>query len=228
MTVTPVYASVGLVQGGLVCQDHGQTPVTWCEHIADTIHQGYDADLIYKGMSLEVPIFPTADLYVDVSLGQSGDEFGASALMKMHYVPDVGQPYDIPLGFWNPGEGMGSIRSVVLDYLKGATPLDKWRGTDPIKTKCPTNFHGMKEMRQVAELSFNPHERVSCLWNIVMEKACTPCMEMSGNSTNAADFGIDDSVVNKPPWATSSMVRLPLVPIYNEYNALVGYQVDDA
>lgn len=184
------HSVVGLENGALVCDGHGSVKMDWCKHIETVVAEGMEVEYLYKGQTLTVPIFPRMDVFVEVQLMQN-DEFGQSALMRLNYAPDIGRPYHIDLGFWNPGEGMYSIREVIIDYLRSnLSPKEEWvKG--PIRTKCPASVHGLKEAREMDMIRGSA--KIMCLWNIVMEKACTPCMNLSNGDTN--NFGVDDSVV---------------------------------
>lgn len=193
---------VGIGAGGeLICRNSiHQNEHRWCEHLQRTVQAGADADLLHADQHIIVPIFPTADIFVEVWIGI--DIGNGSGIMSMNYTPDIGRPYSVSLGFWNPGEGMGVIRGVILDFLRSKLdPAETFDAFTPIKTRCPSSIHGMKASRIMAEKSSDMRWKWQCLWNIVMEKACTPCIEES-SGTSGDNFGIDDSVVaaNKKPW----------------------------
>lgn len=184
---------------------HEPKILDWCDHISRYISSGQDTDMLHTGMRIQVPIFPTQSIFASVSI--SDEVVGTSALMEMEYTPDIGKDVKIPLGFWNPGEGMLSIRFVILDYLLSKVDPNESFEKGSIRTKCPNGAHSMKSARIMSERSRgNAQWKWGCLWNIVMEKACTPCVEeSSGVSDN--NFGIDDSVVTQAssrPWANNA------------------------
>lgn len=197
---------MGMQNGALICKypEHSGPEVTdWCEHINRYVQSGQDSEMLRPGLRIQVPIFPSQAIFAAVAI--SDDVVGVSALMELEYTPDIGRSVKIPLGFWNPGEGMRSIRFVILDYLLSKVHPDENFTAGPIKTKCPNGAHSMKSSRLMSEKSANDTQwKWRCLWNIVMEKACTPCVEeSSGTSDN--NFGIDDSVLNSGssrPWQT--------------------------
>lgn len=173
----------------------------WCEHIQRYIESGEDAVMLHADQHIQVPIFPTADIFGEVWIGL--DEYGTgSAIMSLNFTPDIGRPYSVKLGFWNPGEGMASIRAVIIDFVRSRTdPSEQLNQVGPIKTKCPSTIHSLREARVMEErASRSLSWKWQCLWNMVMEKACTPCMEASSGGTDN-NFGIDDSVVPKPRWS---------------------------
>lgn len=172
----------------------------WCEHIERMMKAGADAVMLHTDLHIAVPIFPTQKIFGDVWIGV--DVGNGSAIMSLNYTPDIGRPYSVRLGFWNPGEGMASIRAVILDYLYSKLdPEESVTSVGPIKTKCPATVHGLPEMKAMNEKCGDPLWRWGCLWNIVMEKACTPCIEAS--SGGGGNFGIDPDALNQGnsrPW----------------------------
>lgn len=194
---------MSMQSGALICKypEHGGPELTdWCGHIARYVASTQDSEMLKPGMRVQVPIFPTQKIFAQVYI--SDTVIGASALMEMEYTPDIGKPVKVPLGYWNPGEGFRSIRFVILDYLLSKVDPSESFESGPIKTKCPNGAHSMRSSRLMSEKSKeNISWKWKCLWNIVMEKACTPCVEeSSGVSDN--NFGIDDSITagNKRPW----------------------------
>lgn len=194
---------IGFYGGQLRCKDpaHDNEPM-WCSHIREVIKAGEDAPILHPGMTVFVPIFPENSIFAQVII--DGELVGESALMKMKHVPDFGREVEVPLGFWNPGEGMASIRLVIIDYLRSKVdPEESFLANDreaKLRTKCPTRAHGLRSQRLIEENQHDPKWRWTCLWNIVMERACTPCVQDTGNSFDN-NFGIDDSVLpGRRPW----------------------------
>jgi len=193
---------IGLKHGQFECVHpvHNGVVLLWCEHIQKYIFTGSDAEMIYAGQTLTVPIFPTVDIYADVHIGEA--QYGPAAMLKLHYVPDIGKPFSVQLGLWNPGEGMLAIRSVIVDWLKGQLdPKENWEQGKRIVSKCPSSTHGVREARLVIQRSEQDLGwKLRCLWEMVMEKACTPCIELAEQSSG--NFGIDESVIPKAnkPW----------------------------
>lgn len=177
-----------------------------CDHLADIFAQAEEAHLIEPGMRVQVPIFSKADVWATVEIGK--EEIGRSAPMALRFTPDVGREKVIELGYWSPGEGVLSIRSVIMDYLRSKAHPDEKLGTlkpGPIKTRCPASYHNIDSIKAMGKNSTDGHWRFRCIWNIIMEGACTPCMEQAGDPTGS-NFGIDPSVLsNTPanaPWRT--------------------------
>jgi hypothetical protein len=184
------------IEGFLQCVDPDhQGERNWCGHLKAYIESGKDAAILHPDSHIQVPIYPKADIFGYVWIGvDTGD---GSALMSLNFTPDIGKPYSVQLGFWNPGEGMISIREVILDYIRSRTHPDEnfGAGFTPIKTSCPASTHGVHESKIVAEKSAeNLQWKWQCLWNMVMEKACTPCLELTAGAGDG-NFGIDQSVI---------------------------------
>lgn len=169
----------------------------WCSHIKSFIVNGEDKlNEDAFGAVILVPVFPVNGTWVEVEI--SDERLGNSAAMTMLYVTDFGQQKSIPLGYWNQGEGRFSIRTVILDWLKGQIdPRDDNNSPVIRYTSCPAgavhNFQNQKRIEKNRSVEW----KWNCLWNIVMEKACTPCREDSS--------GIEDNLVGveaePPPWA---------------------------
>jgi len=180
-----------LEPSGILRHNHNGVHLDWCEHLKSIIETGADAPLLHPDMRIQVPIFPTAEVWVEVYI-QKGFAHG-SAAMSLEYTPDVGRPYSIELGFWNPGEGMASIRSVVLDYLRSKlSEIELFSPNTPIVTPCPAggSVHSMKHSLIVSQKSQADLQwKLKCLWNIVMERACTPCLELTCGSDPLEGLG---------------------------------------
>ena len=197
--VTPadVLERIGIKGTRFVCSNHApvEGAYHWCQHIEQMIFRGEDAHLLHPTMTIEVPVFPTTDAYAQVTIGDPLKEGQPFALMWMEYAPDIGRLKRIPLGFWNDGEGAFSIRAVILDYLRSQLEeSEEWKEGN-IRTACPTksqhSFEHQTKMQLLAQNDAN--WKFKCLWNIVLEGACTICVEeTAGDPTN---FGINpDSV----------------------------------
>jgi hypothetical protein len=208
--------TLSMVSGSLVCDEHApkdphvvsHPEVTWCQHVKDAIQSGEDSVFIRSDRTYIIPIFPTHNIYVQVEIGRP--IYGNSALMNMSYQPDIGTKRTVPLGLWNPGEGMGSMRTVIMDYLRANIhpdedlKPDENKMVEPIKTPCPDNGHALPQQTLMKRRSTSLAWKWLCLWNIVMERACTPCIDYANSDDNAKDnFGI--GVVDpSPPWARNA------------------------
>jgi hypothetical protein len=147
-------------------------------------------------MRIVVPVFPDAAVFAQVHIG---NEFvtGGAAPMELRHTPDIGRERIVELGFWNPGEGMMSIRTVILDYIRSQLdPREKMGdANEPVYTSCPIRSHPLAHNAVMAR-KLSPNDpncwnyRSELYWNLVMERACTECLsDAQGGSSN--NFGVD-------------------------------------
>lgn len=190
------------------CMDHEPgVNNLWCGHLRELITSGCDASFINPDTLINVPIFPAQGIYATVMIGSALDnsQHAAYAPMSLEYTPDIGKPFKISLGFWNEGEGLWSIRGVILDAVKNRLHSEEeWTPSAPIKTPCPSTTHGLRASRIMATNYSNAYWKQTCLWNIAMEKACTPCVEEAQGIGD--NYGITDDAVGtgKPAWRSSN------------------------
>lgn len=168
---------IGLQNTSLVCKLH--LTRDWCRERDRAVAHNQDAPLINADARYQIPVFPSGDIFVTVVIGTPIPT--GQALMWMEFTPDFGRVKKIPLGFWNPGEGFWSIRTVILDYLKSKLDLNEKFSKGRILTTCPArSLHNMRASRIVKEnASADALWKSVCLWNIVMEGACTVCLKAS-------------------------------------------------
>jgi hypothetical protein len=176
-------------------------PLLWCEHIKECIDEGDDAEMYHLGLKLSVPIFPSNEIWAMVVI-DTEPVVARSAMMTMEYTPDFGSTKKIPLGLWNPGEGASSMRTCIVDYIKSKLAPGERLTNGAFMTRCSNNSHSLKSSRLMEENCDQPGWKWQCLWNMVMEGACTPCLGLANGTTSEPDdnFGIDDSVIDKPRW----------------------------
>jgi len=150
----------------------------YCADIAQLIRDGEDANYIRQNSDVMVPIFPKNDIWAQVRIGAK--EYGPAAYMTMEYIPDYGTTKTVNLGLWNVGEGRWSIRSVIIDFISSRVdPMEVLDNEDfRIRTRCPSNTHNFRAQTRVEQNTSRSWKWV-CLWNIVMEGACTPCVELA-------------------------------------------------
>ena len=189
---------IDLVNGQWVCTSHDPTQL-WCDHIKEMIENGKDADEYHLGSRLQVPIFPSNDIWAPVVIG-SEPVVARSGMIHMEYQPDIGNVVNVQLGLWNPGEGMMSMRTVIRDYIQSRIHPDENLTSGSFKTTCPNGAHSIKSSTIMDAKCDEPGWKWQCLWNMVMEKACTPCI-VATSGVSDDNFGIDDSVITKPRWS---------------------------
>jgi len=179
--------------------DPNAEPVKWCVHVKEQVAYSLDAEYWHPGMRVIVPIMPDTGIWVEVHID---DEIlqGGIARMEMQYQPDFGNLKKVDLGFWNPGEGLWVMRTCIVDYVKSKLdPRDEVTKVGPIKTPCPsTATHNLEAMRWTASIQNDVAAKWKCFWNIVMENACTFCVQ---KSTDPNHSGLDDAELNKAPWS---------------------------
>jgi hypothetical protein len=175
------------------CRDYPQDePVQWCMHVKDAIHNGFDAEFLHPGITVNVPVMPESMIWVEVHIEPQELAPGV-APMQMLYKPEFGNLKKIDIGLWNTGEGLWVMRTCIVDYIRAKIdPDEKVTKAVPIVTPCPSSTHNLAARRWMANISVNTAEKWTCLWNIVMEGACTFCVKATTDPTNSG-------LGNKPP-----------------------------
>jgi len=197
------------IGGYLICREPGHTAdnqqgLSWCDHILEYISNGKDGETLEPGERIMVPVFPTKGVYAEVILEDKNHLPGGACPMTLEFTPDIGKPYSVELGYWNPGEGRYSMRAVILDYVQSKSDPRDWEKKPGYPhTRCPNNGHSMESAKRRASYWDESIERMFDLWNVVMEKACTACVEeLAGVDPNG--FLDPDAVSNRPRWAPST------------------------
>jgi hypothetical protein len=173
-----VATTIGFAGSGLpFCACISPNP-NWCNHIESFLKEGLDAEGIEAGDAVKVPVFPKRNIWTNVSI--SKELVGSSAMMELNHSPIFGNDVVAPLGFWTKGEGRYSIQSVVLDFLRSKIdPRDDNLTHAILYTTCTSGMHGFNQTMAIRNFESSLSKWV-CLWNMVMEGACTFCMEFSG------------------------------------------------
>lgn len=188
----PGVGFVGSENGYAICQMshtdeaawHVMLPMrnghAWCDNLAEVLEHGDDAILISSAERVNVPIAPLADIWAVVYIDGGTELANGACMMYLEYQPDLGRQRSEYLGYWNPGEGRDAMKRVIVDWWKAQLdPAESW-ADGSIMTKCPASVHGLKQSKQLQKIT-SGNERLKCLWNIVMERACTPCIVDTGN-----------------------------------------------
>jgi hypothetical protein len=115
--------------------------------------------------------------------------------MKVKHDRDLGGWVTLDLGYWNPGEGRGSIRQVIWNHMMMLLDArDAEKDPNKMYTKCPRPSHGVaQQARLVSKINPNSTYKTVCLFNIVFEKMCTECLMDLGNDRS---FGIPAEAEN--------------------------------
>ena len=162
-----------------------EEPWRWCDHLAKLIHQNEDANFLTPGLTINVPIMAGEDIWAEVHI--SSDTLpGGIARMEMYYKPEFANLKKVDLGFWNPGEGMGVVRSCIIDHVRSRLdPNEQVTKAVPIVTDCPSHStHNLPAKRWMAACHNDIGKKWKCLWNIVLEGACTYCVQLGSDPTN--------------------------------------------
>lgn len=187
-------------EGYIVCNEEHDLDkvdsISWCHHLAHVISEGLDASDIEPGSKLMVPIFPKQHIWIQVEIEH--ESYGPAHKMSFTYLPDYGNEIVVQLGFWCPGEGRLSIRSVILEWLKGQVSPADVDDEFKIHIKCPSTIHNVHAQNKM-DNNKSPEWKWKCIWYIVLEKACTTCIEWSFTDPDDVFNGLGD-VSEKPPW----------------------------
>jgi len=187
----------------LRCYSHDDAQV-WCHHIKELVLKNEDAHLIHQRMHIFVPLFVEAAVWPEVQIHEELEP-GGPARMTLKHSDSFNQEVKYPLGLWNPGEGLRSIRAVILDFLLSNLHPDEDMFSAEVKTQCPSSTHDFKA-RQKMSLNTSKAWKQGCVWNIVMEKACTTCVEDSLSSD--PDSGDEGKVNPQPSGLPNSFLRM--------------------
>lgn len=174
-----------------MCPEPGQEPFYWCDHVKQAVQENRDAFLLHPGMRVNVPVMPDANIWAEVHIA-SDNLPGGIARMEMLYKPEFANLKKVDLGFWNPGEGLWVMRTCIIDWIRSKLdPRENVTNTTPIVTPCPsTSTHNLEARRWMVGGPFTLNAKWECLWNIVLEGACTYCMAGSSDSSRG---GLNDA-----------------------------------
>lgn len=126
------------------CDVCGEGKIGWCHHLTVYIQKGHDAHELDFGIRFEVPIVASSKLFATV---QISTEDIAEVCAPMFLIVEslfTDDETEHPLGLWNKGEGLWSIRSVILDWVRAQCHIDSFN--DP--AHCPSSSHTMKHSRE--------------------------------------------------------------------------------
>jgi hypothetical protein len=158
--------------GFIECEhaDHKAESKLWCEHIEEDMRTGEDVQFFWPEnaeqrelITLQMPMFPTSDLWAQVDLEKVDNDF-----MQMYVVkwisPTTLEKVDIT--FLTRGDTRMTIREAL------------WRHCcdDPDREKhCKSSSHGYaQEMHWQNEQRRNP---AACIWCLYQYKQCFACVK---------------------------------------------------
>jgi hypothetical protein len=182
-----------------MCNEPNAEPFPWCEHVREAVRDGFDAGFIKPGVTVNVPITPESNIWVEVHIDGAEIAPGISR-MEMLYKPEFANLKRIDIGLWNEGEGLWIMRTCIVDYIRSKIdPREKVTLVGPVMTPCPsTSTHNLQARRWMStQASHDVAAKWECLWNIVMEGACTYCMRLSANPDNS---GLGTKPMTNAPW----------------------------
>jgi hypothetical protein len=185
----------------LVCEKN------WCDHIKSWVISSQDAQLLHPRMFLNIPLFVLAPVWVNIEISDEIHNSQACRL-NLHYQDRFNAKHKWTLGLWNPGEGIMSIRQVIVNWM--ATKLDPGEDMESpwLSTKCEAPTHSFRAT-QIIEDNQNLSLKHKNCWNLITEGACTHCLE--GSLSSEPDDDPDEKKVN-PTMPTTVGDFQPLDP----------------
>jgi hypothetical protein len=179
--------------GIVVCRSaHHENNLSYaCPAIEEVISQGMDAQWIIAGMDIVLSVFP-GDPYSLTSVKIDQHPYAGEVYkMKVQHTRDVGGTTTLNVGVWMPGEGRKSIRASIQQAIALCLdPRDVLNRENKIYTRCPNPAHGLREDRLMKQ-QLNPKTTYKsiCLFNMVLEKMCTECLNNIQGPVND-DYGL--------------------------------------
>lgn len=141
----------------------------WCEHLTDYIKQGLDERELSFGIEIDVPLVIKYDIWAKVRISNESIANVCAPIVLLVDDLFTSDVEEFDLGLWNVGEGMWSIRSVCLDWMKGRTGIAQF--TDP--AICMSSAHNpFKHDRLLALM--NAEQVMWHNWIIACHGLCLP------------------------------------------------------
>ena len=169
----------------------------WCDHLTQYVRENKDAWELDFGIIFDVPIQPTSGLFAKVQISSEHIANVCAPMTLQVEDPIVtGATKEYPLGLWNVGEGLWSIRAVVLDWIKATCKIDSWTQV----AACPSSAHTFKHSRQMQRLT--PEMTVMHNWFVAAYGLCIPQWRelqgfSSGNFVPQADDKQDSATMQQ-------------------------------
>ncbi len=152
----------------------------WCNHLTEYVNAGNDARELDFGVTFQVPIQPSKSMFVMVGIS---DDSIADICAPINLMVEDLFTNDVnlhPLGLWTKGEGMMSIRNVVLDWIKGRAKIEKLGHM----AECPSSSHGFKDIQAMRDVDDS-----LVLWHnlaVALYGLCLPEYEKFAATGNSA------------------------------------------
>ena len=205
--------NIEIARGGLQCRDCKKS---WCDHLDEAVSEGVDASLLHPGITLDVPVFPSRDIYIQMRLGDKIDGMEAAPI-TVSYTADIGGTRSIKLGLWVKGDGIRVIRGIVLDFVRSqcdpadfSKPFSSVAGSNlaSLRTKCPYRNH-FASVATLKNIEATATERWLYLWSIVWERACPVCIQGTSDSIGEATDSLSELSTFSPRMPTGAGRRTP-------------------
>lgn len=160
----------------LVCENHVHD--LWCACRTEVLRAGLDGNWTYEAGPLRVPIMPKLDVFADVYR----DEYETAGGRKM-FAPLRGGRNEF-VGFLSPGEGMNSIRSVLVEwsFSQVRDPSEK----EALGSECEAASHNIRAQSILIRNYDNPKTGMYAAdtWLIATQRICYECYRQSADSGN--------------------------------------------
>ena len=158
----------------------GDADGTWCSHLVEYLHNGWDARELDFGIQFEVPLVAKWGLLARVRISR---ESIADICAPMYVVVDdlfTNGEEEHSLGLWNKGEGMWSIRYVCFDWMRGRTGITQLSDRAQCKSSAHNPFKHEKVMARYTSDQVMLHN-----WTVATHGMCLPEYEaVTGASAN--------------------------------------------
>lgn len=163
----------------LICDTHKGND--WCPHIEKVITENLDSQFFdtqanMTGVTIPVPLIPTADQWAIVLFGELVEKVHA---YKVYFRADSESSFNIDelpfLGFFSLGEGRAVLRGMVYDYFRGELARAR---AEKIKIQCNQASHSYKqELQWQKDMKPNAtaDRRLLQLWSVLNANACLGC-----------------------------------------------------
>lgn len=160
--------------GCLVCSCAGFAPGRWCRHIQRVVADEADAASLRMLCNAVVPIIPSEDFWIHVTLGDATEGFRSVKVMsgRAGGSHPIACPVDDLVGYLAEGEGRITLREMLFEWLRG-----QYRTVPPCKSKLHKKVQWSKADRR-ENRDFNTFDWIS-LWTLLSAAKCYDCLTFS-------------------------------------------------